>query len=112
MEYFMQSEILEDKLIEILDSHFGQAVNDFVVKESSDIPALQLVIEMSLYNYFVVRAFVEKRTISLSILQSGFQFKLFSISMIDESIDSIPAKLEEEVRLRIPDKYLTAKGWT
>ncbi len=31
--------------------------------------------------------------------------------MIDESIDSIPAKLEEEVRLRIPDKYLIAKGW-
>ena len=107
----MRSDDLEDALIDELDRHFKDAVKDYVVKESTDTPFLQLILEMTLYNYFVVRVAIEKNTMFFSIVQSGFQLQLFKAPLSDEEMKVAPASLDKEVRLRIPDKYLQAKGW-
>jgi len=107
----MRSDDLEDFLIEKLDEHFKDAVKDYVVKESTDNPFLQLTIEMTLYNYFVVRVAIEKNTMFFSIVQSGFQLQLLKVPLSDSELRVAPAALDQEVRLRIPDKYLQAKGW-
>ncbi|AZQ12302.1 hypothetical protein [Shewanella khirikhana] len=107
----MRSDDLEDVLIEKLDEHFKTAVKDFVVKESTDTPFLHLTIEMTLYNYFVVRLAIEKNTLFFSIVQSGFQLQLFKTSLSSEDLRAAPSILDKEIRLRIPDKYLQAKGW-
>jgi len=107
----MRSDDLEDTLIEKLDEHFKNAVKDFVVKESTDTPYVQLTIEMTLYNYFVIRCAIEKNTMFFSIVQSGFQLQLFKAPLSDSELNLAPATLEQEVRLRIPDKYFQAKGW-
>ncbi len=111
MEFCMQSNDLEDVLINRLDQHFKAAVKDFVVQEATDVPFLQLTIEMTLYNYFVLRVTVEKNTMFFSIVQSGFQLQLLKFSVSENNLKLAPQLLEEEVRLRIPDKYLQAKGW-
>lgn len=107
----MRSDDLEDALIESLDEHFKDAVRNYVVKESTDNPFLHLIVEMTLYNYFVVRATVEKNTIFFSIVQSGFQLHLLKAPLSDSNLKTVRAALDQEVRLRIPDKYLQAKGW-
>lgn len=107
----MRSDDLEDVLIDKLDEHFKGAVKDYVVKESTDTPFLQLTLEMTLYNYFVVRVTVEKNTMFFSVVQSGFLLQLFNSQLSDSEINTFPSKLEKEIRLRIPDKYLQAKGW-
>lgn len=107
----MRNDDLEDILIDKLDKHFKNAVKDYVVKESTDTPFLQLTIEMTLYNYFVVRVRIEKNTMFFSINQSGFQLQLFQSPLSDSELNVAPSVLDNEVRLRIPDKYLQAKGW-
>ena len=111
MEFGMRSDVVEDSIIEELDEYFKHAVRDFVVKESSNTPALQVTLEMTLYNYFVVRVTVEKGVVFFSIVQSGFLFKLFKLELSEENLKIAPKKLDEEIKLRIPDKYLDAKGW-
>lgn len=107
----MQNDDLENALIDELDNHFKDAVKDYVIKESTDTPFLQLILETTLYNYFVVRVAIEKNTIFFSIVQSGFQLQLFKAPLSDGELKAVPALLDKEVRLRIPDKYLQAKGW-
>lgn len=107
----MLTDNLEDVLIDKLSAHFKGAAKDYVVKESTDIPFLQLIIELTVYNYYVIRVSAEKSTIFFSILQSGYQLPLFNIQLSDSELQKAPLTLEKEVRLRIPDKYLQAKGW-
>ncbi|WP_051235243.1 hypothetical protein [Marinimicrobium agarilyticum] len=107
----MRSNDLEDLIIDKLDNYFNGAVKDYVIKESTDTPFLQLVIEMTLYNYYVVRVAVEKNTIFFSIVQSGFQLPLFKAPLSENELETSPVELDREIRLRIPDKYLQAKGW-
>lgn len=107
----MRSDDLEDALIKVLNQHFNNAVKDYVVKESTDVPFLQLAIEMTLYNYFVVKVTIEKNTMFFSIVQSGFQLPLFKAPLSDSELKMAPTTLDKEIRLRIPDKYLQAKGW-
>lgn len=107
----MRSDDLEDALIERLDEYFKNAVKDYVVKESTNTPFLLLTIEMTLYNYFVVRVTIEKNTMFFSVVQSGFQLQLFKAPLSDSELNMASVTLDKEVRLRIPDKYLQAKGW-
>ncbi len=101
----------EDTLIGALDQHFKKAARDYVVKESTDTPTLQIVIEMTLYNYYVIRLFVDKSTVFCSIIQSGFQFPLIKSPLQESELQVMAQRLEHEVKLRIPDKYLAEKGW-
>lgn len=111
MGFGMQSDNLEDLLIDKLDKYFNGAVKDYVIKESTDTPFLQLTIEMTVYNYFVVRVTIEKNTMFFSIVQSGFLLLLYRAPLSDNDLNNAPPTLDKEIRLRIPDKYLQAKGW-
>ena len=107
----MRSNDLENALIERLDKYFQNTAKDYVIKESSDIPHLILTIEMTIYNFFVVRVSIERNTVFSSIVQSGFLLPLLKNSLSDSDLDQMPEQLDKEIRLRIPDKYLKAKGW-
>jgi frataxin-like iron-binding protein CyaY len=107
----MQSDHIEDLVIDNIKNHFGNAVKDFVIKSSTDIPFTNIVIEMSLYNYCVININVEKSTIFASIMQSGFHFSIFKDQLTESNLLQLPKHLEHEIKLRIPDKYLKAKGW-
>lgn len=107
----MRSDDLEDVLIEKIDDYFKGGAKDYVIKESTDTPFLQLTMELTLYNFFVIRVAIEKSTMFFSIVQSGFLLPLFKKSLSESGLNEAPIILDEEVKLRIPDKYLKAKGW-
>ncbi|MEJ2065443.1 MAG: hypothetical protein P8X74_19550 [Reinekea sp.] len=107
----MRNEDLEDMLINKFDQYFQKIAKDYVVKSSTNTPFLEMIIEMTLYNYYIVRVNVEKSTIFFSIVQSGFLLQLFKTSLSEDDLDAALLTLANEVKLRIPDKYLQAKGW-
>ncbi|MEJ2046169.1 MAG: hypothetical protein P8X89_23175 [Reinekea sp.] len=107
----MRNEDLEGMLINKFDQYFQKIAKDYVVKSSTNTPFLEMTIEMTLYNYCIVRVSVEKSTIFFSIVQSGFLLQLFKTSLSEDDLDAALLTLANEVKLRIPDKYLQAKGW-
>lgn len=112
MEFVVQSKEVENFIIENLIEYFKDKVADFTVKESADIPYLQLKIECSFYNFYVIRFLVEKGTLFISISQSKYQFDLMKLTFKSELFYKVLEDLESELQLRIPDKYLSAKGWS
>tara|TARA_B100001093_G_C26740583_1_gene976469 strand:- start:115 stop:450 length:336 start_codon:yes stop_codon:yes gene_type:complete len=111
MEFGMRIDKLKKELINKVDEHFKNAATDYVIKESSDIPHAILRIDITFYNYCIVTLVVEKETLFFSINQSGFCFRLMKLDLTDPTLDRFCDELENEIRLRIPDKYLVAKGW-
>lgn len=107
----MQCDQLEDLIINKLDNYFNKAIKDYFIKESTDLPSLQLVMEMNIYNYYVIRITVEKGILFASIVESGFLMDLFKFQISEETLEDLAQNLDSEIRLRIPDKYLIAKGW-
>lgn len=107
----MPNSNIGDEMVEYLDHYFGCPAKDYVIRESTATPYIQLIMEFTVYNYFVVRLTVEKNTMFFSIFQSGNELPLLKSALSIESLDSTIKNLDEEIRLRIPDKYLQAKGW-
>ena len=107
----MRSVDIEDALIKEMESYFETSAKDYVVKKSTDIPFLQLTLEITLYNYVVIRATIEKETMFFSINQSGYQLPIMNCPLSVTSLSNTIYQLDQEVRLRIPDKYLNAKGF-
>ncbi|CCN72828.1 hypothetical protein [Vibrio nigripulchritudo] len=102
---------IEDWVISEAENHFKDAVHDFVVKEHFDIPFCNLTIEMILYDFLLIEVHLEKGSMFFSLVHSKILFKLLSFNLSDLDMSVAMRKLDEEVRLRIPDKYLIAKGW-
>ena len=107
----MRSVDLENALIDKMEDYFGASAREYIVKESTDIPFLQLTLEMTLYNYIVIRVAIERSTMFFSINQSGYQLPIMHCPLSVASLSNIIQQLDQEIRLRIPDKYLDAKGF-
>lgn len=106
-----KSDQLKDILIKKLNEHFGERAQGYVVKLSTDIPFLQLEIDVILYNYFLVRVSIERQAVYLAVAESQVVLRLLKLALSDSNLDDFAAMLDKETRLRIPDKYLEAKGW-
>lgn len=107
----MKARELEDAIVGNFRAHFGSEVSGFTVSDVTDIPFTQVTVQMTVFNYLVVQVFIERGGIFVSILESRVALSLLSVSLSSEALLALPAQVDEEVRLRIPDKYLRAKGW-
>lgn len=108
----MRARELEDYLICILDKQFQSAVSDYVISDKSDDPHTRLHLEATLYDFLVLDVLVERGAIFFALCESSIKIRLFNVPLSDLGmIERAPLRLDSEVRLRIPDKYLVAKGW-
>lgn len=114
----MQQNSLEDVLIDELSEHFKSTVKSYVVKRATDVPHTEILIRFIAYEYFVIDLLIEKNKIFFSIKEGDVVLKLVK-SNLKESHEMdknrigvlVLDELNKEIRLRIPDKYLVAKGW-
>lgn len=107
----MQSESLKDFLVSGIKLHFGEAVRDFEITERVDFPYLRIVFDVTFYNFAVVRVIVERDVVFVYFMQSGVPLQMLRATLSKDYPQAIFIVLEGEIRLRIPDKYLMAKGW-
>ena len=99
-----------DKMIE----YFGNRVTEFVIANVIDDPNHRAFsITFKAYNYFVIRLNYSKGRFGCCI-----DFGEYGISLDNSQkwwdtadFDVFLEELKQEIELRIPDKFLKAKGW-
>jgi hypothetical protein len=107
----MRSDVIEDMVVRDFKAHFKSAVDDFVVKESTDVPHTLLSLNMTVYNYFVVRLVVERGAAFASIVEAESHLQLLKMDVSGGGFELLAAAIDGELRLRIPERYLVSKGW-
>lgn len=103
-----------DNLVKEIQNYFGNKAKDFVTEILFENPFLSFSIYFKLYNYYFVTINYEDCSIGTGILNGtyvmGIETKKRDLN------DGIPLtdffkEIDKEIRLRIPDKFLKAKGW-
>jgi hypothetical protein len=91
----------------LLKNEFGSSY-DFmsILNENSRADDSTFTAEFTLYQFVVLRAIKEKRTIQISILESGHCFPILIIETNRDCTKKMLRKLRRLVKLRIPTKYL------
>lgn len=105
---------MADDVIDALVNNFGKGASGFQIFGSNeDINNLTYNVSFLVYDYFWICISYEKGRVIPYIDFGGKIVKLKNLSawweklVLEEWIDD----LKDEVRLRIPDKYLQRKGW-
>lgn len=109
-----RSDVMEENMINSSKSFFGDAIKDFVVKTSTDVPSVMVSMEATVYNYFVIYLSYERSNLGASIVGGNGVLLHLVFCPFEEDQDDFSdflTSLDKELRLRIPDKYLAAKGW-
>lgn len=104
-------ENMAGQLIKMLSGFFADAADDFLISEATDHPKLLVSIDFSVYEFFSARLTVESRSIWFSISGGGRLFRVTRGIVPLDDFDEEVKKFDENVRLRIPDKYLVAEPW-
>lgn len=105
---------LEKIIIKGLLSFFKDRVQDFATAEKTDTPFIQFGFEFEIYNYFIVRFNYSRGGCGFCIVNGELGIDLDIEPEWFEEIKDLNKyfkKLEKEIELRIPDKFLKAKGW-
>ncbi len=108
MDHRMDIDEIEASLVTQISDYWGSAADDFCTSESTNIPFQRFVLEFSLYRYSVVRVNFERNSLFFSEVSKGISFSLLSRKVSYPDLIDTLAEIDEEVRLRIPDKYLVA----
>ncbi|WP_211829386.1 hypothetical protein [Kistimonas asteriae] len=104
-------EEIAETIIDELSGYWGNRVKDFVEMVSTSTPYNRLEMAFTAYNFMVVKLTVEYNFVWFSQLNSGALLKFTNTAVPLESITKALPKVYNEIRLRIPDKYLEANGW-
>lgn len=115
----MQSNEFGREISREIKRFFGDRALDFVIRRVVLAPFLEVEMDFSLYGYFVARLNIERRTVFFSLREGDIGFGLVEAALLSDpdvaSAERIGTEtlqaLDWNVRLRIPDKYLVAKGW-
>ena len=111
-----EMDILADKFCDILERVFGDKIDSIVIDDINDEPSQQTFkLEFKAYDFFAIEfdyendlceffiVFTKEAKISLTKEPAVYS----QISDWDEYLKGI----KDELELRIPDKFLKAKGW-
>ncbi|ENI8077342.1 TPA: hypothetical protein GRR81_25610 [Vibrio parahaemolyticus] len=104
-------EEIEAGLVTQISDYWGNAAENFCTSGITNIPFPMFVLEFSLYKYLLIRVTFEHNSLFFSEISRGIGFNLLSRSVSYQNLNYVLPQVDEEVRLRIPDKYLVAKGW-
>ena len=100
-------------IIHLLISYFGEKVTNFVIDRLSDDPYMEFSIRFEAYKYFNLIFNYDRGHFGCAISHGGYGISLDkSQRFFDEADPDIFLKeLQEQLELRIPDKFLEHYGW-
>lgn len=104
-------EDIAGQLIKMLRGFFIDAADNFTTNEATDYPRLLIQVDFSVYEYFASQLTLESKSIWFSISGGGMLLRVTKgIVALDDFYQEVK-KIDENIRLRIPDKYLAAEPW-
>ena len=106
-------EKIMDEFMKALKNHFGDRISSFKVIEQTDTPIIYFRFEFSMYKYFSVVFDFERTRFGCAILVGS---RAVGLENSQEWYDNFKMKtflkeLQEQIELRIPDKFLEYNGW-
>lgn len=109
----MKARKIEDLIIDGFSKTFNGGAKSFVVMDSTDRPYPLVRIRFTVYDYFIIDFVYDKGGIGCSIVCGEYCVGLDSSEeWFDEAdLDKFFQDIKSEIELRIPDKFLKAKGW-
>lgn len=109
----LQSEldILRKNICHAFSNYWGDKIDTFVITDNTTIPHVILTIETDVYDFLRLYITLEHSSIGFYIHQNGGCYSLLKNRIsIDELQKYLPI-IDDELRLRIPDKFLHRYGW-
>ena len=109
-------DILADKFCDILDRVFKDKIDDILIYDIVDEPNHQTFkLDFKAYDYFTIEFDYENDLCEFFIaLTKEVKLSLTKEPAVYSQITDLDSYLKEimtEIELRIPDKFLKAKGW-
>lgn len=107
------SDNLSDEIIDKLSNYFGDRIGAFSVYNMIDEPHIAFNINFELYHYFIINFSYDRGSIGCSVPQGKYGIDLKnSQEWYDRAdMDIFLQELEQQIELRIPDKFLEYNGW-
>ena len=102
-----------ERIINSLIDTFGDAVSAIVLDGVIDTPSKAFYIEYVLYNYFCMRFNYDRGHFGSCIVNGENAISIQTEIEWDDECDYIKywKAVKDDIRLRIPDKYLEKHGW-
>ncbi len=105
---------MASKMVDFLTEATGKDISDFEIRNvNEDLNHKTFTIEFIAYNFHWIGINYECGRIIPYIIMESHIIKLRNLSdwWEEMDLDSWTDRLMAEIRLRIPDKYLTEKNW-
>jgi hypothetical protein len=101
------------EVINSFENRFKDNVEDFTVLRGFDSPYTEFTMNFKLYNYYILKFTYDRGLFGCSICYGSVSVPIDnSQKWYDKAdLDIFCAELDEQIRLRIPDKYLAHYGW-
>ncbi len=115
----MQLSNFEREISREIKTYFSDRLSDFSINDFSEVPCLEFSADFGVYNFCVISVQISQDRVCFSWREQGFLFELATCQLISgiggaggEKIGVYALdNLNKEILLRIPDKYLAAKGF-
>lgn len=106
------SDVLSDEIIEYLDSYFEDRLENYSVYNITDEPYTMFSISFKAYNYFIVVLNYDRGSFGCAIDggSAGISLKNSQKWRDTADMDIFLRELEQQIELRIPDKFLEFYG--
>lgn len=109
----LSAEEIAKEIIKDLKSHFGNKIKTFSVYNLTDTPYKMFNISFDAYNYFYIDLSYSRGSIGCSIPSGKYGIELENSQKWYDKADMnlFCKELEQQIELRIPDKFLEFYGW-
>ena len=100
-------------VIKVAKSYFKDRINNITLFNVTDEPYKMFSIKFKIYDYFVIIYNYDRGHFGCGIVFGEDSIMLPSNVEWDDGCDfeAFWKEIDEQIRLRIPDKYLQARGW-
>ena len=105
--------VIKSEIKKALKSHFGNRIGSFTTFEQTDHPYTMFSIQFQMYNYFNVILNYDRGAFGCAIVAGDMGIGLDSSQKWYDKADMniFLKELQQQLELRIPDKFLEYNGW-
>ena len=98
---------------EKFSDYFNDEIENISISETTDNPYIMFTIQFTLYNYFNIIFNYNRGAFGCSIVQGDVGIKLKNSQKWYDKADMnvFFKELQQQLELRIPDKFLEYNGW-
>src|SRR5699024_4322503 len=108
-----RSNCIKSEIKKALKSHFGNTIGSFTTFEQTNHPYTMFSIQFQMYNYFNVILNYDRGAFGCAIITGDVGIRLDSSQKWYDKADMnvFLQELQQQLELRIPDKFLEYNGW-